>query len=464
MKRWRTLHSIHVRLISGLLVVIGFALIVSGFVLYFQFYSHLEEQFDHALRDKARIIEAACEWENGELTPKMNEDYFDRIYDPSSPEFIWLRNVEVRKDVLKSASFENLDLDFPGSMRETDEILNVSTESGERVRFLVRKIDMDPGTPSENVYLAVGHHLLGMHENAAGIRKRMIEMGFLILLGLAVAIWIVLRINLRPLNSLSRQIATADPYGDHLFTVENAPSEIERVVQRLNLLMNRVDESIKNERRFSSLAAHELRTPLAGIRSIAEGSLEDKGMREILVIESRMERLVENLLILSKVEAGGQVLNMEKATPGRLLAKNWATFFDAAEGKDIEFWVSTGRTEHEMMLPVQFLNIVLRNLFDNAVEYTLPSGKIEATASFARDGYIEFVVDNGPIGELYDDSIPDSARNPTTELAERHLGLGLTICRRIARVLDAHFEFERMYPNIARAKIKVRYQECARAE
>lgn len=458
---WPRKGSIHVRLLIGLFVISALTLISSGIVLFFHFESHLIGQFDHSLSDKARIIQGSCDLKNGKLSLKLDKDYLDRIHDPYDPEFICLRDVDTSEDVMKSASFEGRAFDFPDSYEEDTRYLEMFSKNGERLRFLVRGFRVSADGEEHRFLLAVGHQLFRIEDNKAAVRQILIQVGVFILFAQGVAIFLVLRFNLRPLDSLSRQIEEASPYLNEPFVVPGAPSEIEGVVERLNLLMNRVEETIQNERRFSSLAAHELRTPLAGIRSLAEGLFHEPGMDEVLAIESRMERLVDNLLILSRAETSGKAFVMEWASPDRVLVKNWKPFFDLAERKEIEFRLFAEDIDRELQLPIQFLSIVLRNLFDNAVEYTQPGGQISAGVSLHRDNQIEFFVENGPAvhpkrnlgdsGEIVAESEDADAVKE-----ERHLGLGLSICKRIARLLDARFEFDWIPPDRARAMIFVR--------
>jgi two-component system sensor histidine kinase QseC len=227
--------------------------------------------------------------------------------------------------------------------------------------------------------------------------------------------------------------------------------------------MHRVEETIQNERRFSSIAAHELRTPLAGIRSIVEREISNDGMKQILAIELRMERLVENLLVVSRFELSEHEIAMESADPGRLLVKGWTPFFDAAEEKGIVFQIDPDCVSGDLNLPVPFLNIVLRNLLHNAVEYTRPGGTIRAGARLLEGDHIEFVVENQPTIDLIPGATIRQGTNPSTgsknrgsEEIARHFGLGLLICRRIARLLDAEFTFDRIPPDRVRSSIVLR--------
>jgi signal transduction histidine kinase len=453
-------NSIQVRLLVGLALVSVLAFVASGVLLYVQISSHLFGQFDHALSDKARIIEAGCELMPGELTVRLDGEYLNRIHDPTDPEFILLQNLDSKEVILKSASFDERDLSPPDSVDGDHKFVNLESSEGERIRFLVRNFSIGPEHESEEVRLTVGHQLFRIEDNQTTIRKVLLQIGCSILLTQLLAIWVVLRLNLSPLLSLSRQIDSARPNENRPFEAAGAPTEIAGVIERLNLLMNRVEETIQNERRFSSIAAHELRTPLAGIRSIAEREISNDGMRKILAIESRMERLVENLLIVSRVELSEREVVTERVDPERLLVKGWAPFFDAAEEKNIMFRIGSGCASGELNLPVPLLTIVLRNLLDNALEYTRPGGTIQAGAKILEGHQIEFFVENQPTSDLMSSPTANHLTSGSVSRADqgsgapdRHMGLGLLICRRIARLLDANFIFDRIPPDRVRAGI-----------
>src|SRR5690606_18254242 len=129
---------------------------------------------------------------------------------------------------------------------------------------------------------------------------------------LALAVWWAVYRGLLPLRQLRAALAARRPQALESVALPYAPSEVQPVLAALNALLARIDALLQSERRFTADAAHELRTPLAAIRAHAQSALgaeDDASRRHALqsVLEGcdRTARLVEQLLTLSRLEAGG---------------------------------------------------------------------------------------------------------------------------------------------------------------
>jgi len=123
---------------------------------------------------------------------------------------------------------------------------------------------------------------------------------------IAVLVGALLRFGLRPLDEVSRQVETLDAESlDVRIRVPSPPAEIVPVIARLNALLQRLEEAFERERRLSSDVAHELRTPIAELRSIGEVAARWPGNRESVArffadvreIALQMERIVVHLLL-----------------------------------------------------------------------------------------------------------------------------------------------------------------------
>lgn len=267
---------------------------------------------------------------------------------------------------------------------------------------------------------------------------------------LGVVVWL-LKLGLRPLDELAARIADVNEQElAYRFQLRDLPQELNPVVTRLNDLLSRLEEAFHRQQVLTADVAHELRTPLAGLRSTLEVTLsrarESKEYQQALrtseAICDDMQRLVEALLSLARVEMGGVITKRAAVDVTDLVTKSWEAYrgragkrmlnasFDGADGIVLE-------TD-----PTQF-RVVLSNIFDNAVEYTPERGLIDVVWEVVQSGLRLTVSNTGC--DLTEEQIPkvfdrfwraDSARAATGA----HAGLGLPLCKKIVEVLGGSMD------------------------
>jgi two-component system sensor histidine kinase QseC len=262
---------------------------------------------------------------------------------------------------------------------------------------------------------------------------------------LGLLIWFAVGVSLKPIGRISNALAQRDPH--YLAPIEGeTPAEIAPMVERLNHLLERVRASLDNERRFTSDAAHELRTPLAGLKTqlqVAQGAVDAAGrkraMDNAMLATDRATRLVEQLLMLARLEHDAWQSQAESVRLHQIAAQVLAEAAPAAAEKHIQLALS-GSPETQIRGHAGLLAVLLRNLVDNALRYSPSGSGIEVTVSETEEGAKLEVLDQGP-------GIPVAER----ELAMRRFhrlggesssgsGLGLSIVARIAQLHNAKLE------------------------
>jgi len=300
------------------------------------------------------------------------------------------------------------------------------------------------GWDEERRYLVqVGERDKERGEIAAAIATNLLTPLLLALPALGIFAWFSIARALRPLNGIGRELLVRQP--DNLAPLEaaGAPSEVAPLVRSLNALFGRVSRLIENERRFTADAAHELRTPLAALKTqaqVALGAASDAARRRALdnVVAGcdRATRLVEQLLTLSRVESG-QISGTREACDLRVLARQAvADLAPAAVAKRIDIELAEGGPVVLDGHPA-LIGVLMRNLIDNAVRYS-PAGSAVRVRTAAGDGVAELTVtDQGP-------GIPEPEREKVRQrfyrvpgTGESGSGLGLSIVTRIAELHDA---------------------------
>ncbi|MBI4989930.1 MAG: sensor histidine kinase N-terminal domain-containing protein [Rhodocyclales bacterium] len=260
---------------------------------------------------------------------------------------------------------------------------------------------------------------------------------------LALLIWLGVGAGLAPLGGVAREVARRAP--DNLAHLDegHAPREISPLIAALNALFDRLRTSLEQERRFTADAAHELRTPLAAVKTQAQVALgarsdEERGRALANVVSGadRASRLVEQLLVLARLDPQTALPPGQTVDLHALAQQGVAEIAPAAAAKGVEVGLAPGDAA-PVAGDAVLLAVLLRNLLDNAVRYTPSGGEVEVSLRRTPNAVSLAVVDNGP-------GIPEAERGKVFERFHRILGsgeegsgLGLSIARRIAELHQA---------------------------
>jgi two-component system, OmpR family, heavy metal sensor histidine kinase CusS len=268
----------------------------------------------------------------------------------------------------------------------------------------------------------------------------------------AVAMSLVIRRGLRPLDQLAQQISAIDEDLAVRVSLPNAPLELGPVVHRLNDLLGRLEGAFDREKSFSADVAHELRTPLAGLRSTLEVSLsrprEAGGYREslddCLAIVRQMQEMIEKLLSLARMELGHCVIERQDVAVDHLLAECWKLLEAKASERGLEVDWKTP-TPCGVVTDREQLRQVVYNLLDNAVTYADREGRI-SIETFAGSGPSGLRITNSAAGVRPEDLTHVFERFWRGEKARggtgMHCGLGLALSRKIVALLGGEIAAE----------------------
>lgn len=258
----------------------------------------------------------------------------------------------------------------------------------------------------------------------------------------AILLWLAVSRGLRPLASLTREVALREPENLAPLPIGAAPAEVLPLIDRLNHLFERIAASMQNERRFTADAAHELRTPVAAIKAQAQVARGAQDVTErihaldnVILGCDRTAHLIEQLLTLARLDSL-QKSALESCELQTLAVEVIAEMTPLARQKSVQLALAEGEAATVQALP-GLLRILLRNLIDNAVRYT-PAGTLVQVRVDRESGQPHITVsDNGP-------GIPEEERDKVLERFYRPLGtgeqgsgLGLSIVQRIAAIHGA---------------------------
>jgi len=288
-----------------------------------------------------------------------------------------------------------------------------------------------------------------------------------VILPLAVLlVWLALVQAIKPLNSLEERIRARSPDDLSPLDVEAVPLEVVPLVSSVNDLLMRLKDSIATQKRFLADAAHQLKTPLAGLRMQADlaqregANAEDlkQSLRQIGRSSIRATHTVNQLLALARAESSSAVLSHQPCDLARLTMDVVRDCVPRAMDKHIDLGfegVQPGTDGVSLPGNPTLLKEMVRNLVDNAINYTPSSpekpGVITARVLADTFGHVLLlqVEDSGP-------GVPEAERELVFQPFYRALGneadgsgLGLPIVLEIARQHHASISVEDAKPGAA---------------
>ena len=275
-------------------------------------------------------------------------------------------------------------------------------------------------------------------ELAESVASHLLHPLYFALPALALLIWLAVGAGLAPLSGIAREVARRAPDNLAHLDAGNAPREISPLIAALNALFDRLRTSLEQERRFTADAAHELRTPLAAVKTQAQVALgatgeaeRDRALANVVSGTDRAAHLVEQLLVLARLDPQTALPPGQRVDLQALAQQGVAEIAPAAAGKGVEMSLAPGDAA-PVAGDAVLLAVLLRNLLDNAVRYTPRGGEVDVSVKPAAGGVSLAVVDTGP-------GIPESEHGKVFDRFHRILGtgeegsgLGLSIVRRIA--------------------------------
>jgi two-component system sensor histidine kinase TctE len=414
------------------------------------------QPFDQALDDSVTVLSQQVSEVNGKVVTRLTTPSRDFLRADDVDNVYYLitgphgEYIDGDRDMHAPAAED--EPAHPGKVKFWDSSLH-----GSDVRIAYTYVDLrsaiDAGRAADKqerprvALVQVGETLEKRARLANEIIKGVILPQFLILPIALALIWFALSRGLSPLSELQQRIRARRP--DDLSPIDSGqvPEEISPLVRSLNDMLSRLSLSIQTQKRFIADAAHQMKTPLAGMRMQSELALRQtsqhdihRSLEQLAKSSESATRLVNQLLSLARAENQSQesapFVEADLSEFARAVVQDWV---EASFSQRIDF----GFEQADRPLPVLCNPLMLRellgNLIDNALHYTPVEGRVtvrvrdDAAAGLA----ILEVEDTGP-------GIPPAERDHVFQRFYRILdsgrggsGLGLAIVREIAQQHDA---------------------------
>jgi two-component system sensor histidine kinase TctE len=399
------------------------------------------QPFDHALEDSVTVLAQQVREVDGKLVKRLPGSARD-ILRADDVDSVYFQIADA------DGGYVDGDRDLP-QPQEDDDIragavrFRNDNMHGTPVRVAYSYIELDErGLPEAGMALVqVAETLEKRGKLANAIIKGVILPQFIVLPIVLALVWFALARGLSPLAQLQERIRARG--SDDLSPIDSkqVPEEISPLVRSLNEMLARLSLSIEMQKRFIADAAHQMKTPLAGMRMQSELALRQtdsgeihRSLEQLAKSSEAATRLVNQLLALARAEnqpqAGTAYVPIALAELARSGVQDWVP---SSFSQRIDLGFEPPAEQIDIAGNPTMLREMLSNLIDNALRYTPAGGSVTVRVRGDAEHAILEVEDTGP-------GIPATERARVFERFYRILGsnvegsgLGLAIVREIAQ-------------------------------
>lgn len=473
------MRSISKTITVTIIISIGLILALGQVAIDFAVTRWLTEQFDTAMEARARALVTLTKFDGSEVELDFADEFMPEFEAPAEPQYFELflgdgSLLERSHSFDENPALRSADQPdraaptghrFPGFGFEdqSDEVVFTDLRlpdgrMGRRVaiKFIVQIENEDelledlledqiPLQDRPRAIVRFSRERESLDRTRQHFHLFIIGITLIILLAVVVSVPRLTRAGLRPLIRMKDEIGAITPQTmDHRVTDRGQPIEIEPIASQFNLVLDEIEKAFIRERQFSSDVAHELRTPVAEIRSLAEVGLrwpDEKDIRtyfgDIHESAQHLDRLIENLLYLCRSEEGNIEIVVGDVDLGKLLDEIRASLAAECESRAIRIDPPANAPPVVVADP-QWLELILQNLLSNAVSHS-PNGANLGIEIDADGGYCRLEIHNPmaiPLtAEDIDHVFQRFWRKDTARETGRHAGIGLSLVKSYADLM-----------------------------
>jgi signal transduction histidine kinase len=445
----------------------GLALVFSllwgggGLALYLVMRAGLVAEFDQALDSSAQALATLTEYEQGKIEMDFTGDLMPAFERARLPDYfqLWMRDGTPLK---RSPSLHSASLPRRGGPLHAPKFWNLILPDGQvgraiGIQFVPHESERSHDKNArpiagQDALLVLAHHRADLDRRLQLLGSTLLLVGLATVTAAAVVVAVLVRRGLRPLSSLVAHAATIDASSLELrFPTETMPSELLPICERLNDLLARLEASFVRERRFSADVAHELRTPIAELRALAEVALKwpddvpgtTRVVQDALAIALQMQSIADGLLALARCESGLLPVLPEPVALASLIKEVFRSLANEARDRKLSLSLDVPADARWLADPA-LLRAILTNLLSNAVEYSPVSGSIAVRVE--RDGEHGRLMISNTTDNLGPDDVPHLFerfwRKDPARSSPAHCGLGLALTRAYAASLAMELRAE----------------------
>jgi two-component system sensor histidine kinase QseC len=461
--------SIRRRLTVRLLATVLVLFIASSLLLYTYVRARLTREYDATLAARARAVASLIQFDPKDGLEYGATDQDLAEYRPDENPIFFQVWRDDGTTIARSPSLENHAFTFTPVYYQTVQALTLPNGRSGRVLWLqtLPRVEEENRTAAAGkvppITLAIAQEPRELNSTLQVLASALAIAALLLSAGAALVVTLTVRRSLAPLDRLARQADSIGPDSlDYQFPLSDLPAELRPIASRLNALLDRLREAFTRERRFTADVAHELRTPVAELRSLAEVALkwpDDAdhlaNYREILGTARQMEALITRLLSIARCDAGKQSIKRQTFDLCDIIRESWKSH------EKIPLTLThTIAWDIPSTAPIQsdraMVLAMIDNLLSNAVTYTPPLGKIRVSISNKPTG-VHLSITNS-CHDISPHDLPHLLepfwRKDPSRSSRDHCGLGLTLVAAYAKSLDLNFKIDLPEPHTFLASVQ----------
>lgn len=448
--------SIRDRLLAWTTFVITLIMAVAGTILYYSVKRSLYSQHDLLLNEAATLVLIEVKGKNGKVHHEWKAS-LDSASGKSGKSMIQVWDLESGESV-KSAALGESDLEKQYG------------ELGERIFY---NITFPNGEPGRAVGILTHPVIEGMEGNEGFVpedhpqvfvwadsteelrdvliktKRAFVAAGVAVALLSAAAIWLIIYFSSLAVQSFGAHLLSREgtEIGEPIPVPDHLPSEVAGMAKKFNALLARIDHFREKDQDFFLNVAHEVRTPLAGVKAVIEQALRrprevgdyQRRLREALDATENLVRLTDRLMEFGKLRNARDSMVRTSLDLDSLLGGVLEKFRSRANDRGLKFQCDFCG-EARLATDEELLRIIVNNLVENSVNYAAPNTVIKLETS-NTEGVIEFEIRNEHSNperlpkdlDVFFDAFyrNDKAR----DLAANNIGIGLSFCKEVMVVL-----------------------------
>lgn len=419
----------------------------------------LEQQFDDVLEAKARALVTLTKSTGDEIELDFADEFMTEFETSVDVEYfeVFLEDGTLLE---RSRSFEGYGESSFNGQEEGIRNRNIVLPDGRggrqiSIKFIPQIQDKEareryPEERREKVIIRVSRERESLNQILLQLHTLIIGMGLVIVISIMLGVTRAINKGLQPLVRIKDEISQISPQSiDRRLNTDNQPVELEPIATQFNLVLAEMEKALMRERQFSSDVAHELRTPVSEIRSLAEVGLrwpEEKDVStyftDIHQSSCHLDSMISNLLHLCRCDEGQIEIEISEVQLDQMIDKNCAQLAFESRRKNISFELPKQRLP-TLLADVNWFGLLLFNLISNAIAHSPSNAQVKIDV-FTNSDRCAIEIKNPMIDCLSDTDISrifdrfwrkDSART-----AGEHAGIGLSLVKSYAESLNMSVE------------------------
>jgi two-component system sensor histidine kinase TctE len=391
--------SIRRQLIYWLVLPLSAALVFSAVIVHKLASDFVTEAYDRALYDSALDLSRRLRLKDGHVVVDLPPAARDMLEVDDLDRVFYQVRASTGELIIGTAN-----LPHPRALVDRRPVYYYGRHLDYDLRLVALRVPYDPDDEHALALVVVGETMIRREQLAKEILAGVVISHLTLIVMVAVSIYLGVWHGLLPLKRLRQQLENRSHRDLTPLDEPQTPIEIRPMVHATNEFMQRLERAIASQQRFIAHAAHQLRTPLAGLKTHAELALREntvEAARErvhaLMFATDRSARLVNQLLSLARAEPASRAFTAPTSVDlGQLARETTTEWVPRAIERGVDLGLSLGKDRVQMIGDPVLLRELLNNLIDNSIRYTGAGGHVTVRVDAGAEGSTLTVEDDGP--------------------------------------------------------------------